>query len=148
MWDKYKNKFKSISICFRNRLWQSDSGFILQYLLHHHTGLGFPLSLLLFQLWASLGELQKQLEHRFVRQLYQHTKQPTKGGHAQRTLNRTRLWNDRDCISSVIRERESQTASKSEFHHRFLRCSLCETDLKHTSNTRSQTLNVWGMTHQ
>lgn len=44
-------KFISVSafVCFRGGLWQPGGGIILQYLLHRHTGLGFSISLLLFQ---------------------------------------------------------------------------------------------------
>ena len=52
-----------VFVFFRDGLWQYGGCFILQHLLHNHTGLGFPVSLLLFQLWTSLGQLQKQLEH-------------------------------------------------------------------------------------
>lgn len=55
-----------LSVCFRDGIWQSGGRFILQHLLHCDSGLGLPLSLLLLQLWTSLGELQKQLEHRWA----------------------------------------------------------------------------------
>lgn len=60
-------------VCFRDGLWQSSGCLILQYLLHRDIGLGFSVSLLLFQLWTSLGELQKQLEHWYVIWLNKYT---------------------------------------------------------------------------
>lgn len=50
----------------RSGLWKPGCGFVFQHLLHHHSGLGVLLSVLLLQFRVALGKLSKRMEHRYL----------------------------------------------------------------------------------